>query len=205
MTHSALKPSALFGLILFASTAVAAPEPSEHRGYEGPAYTVERREGNFELRTYAPHLLAEVTVEGNRNSAARRGFRTLAGYIFGGNDEKQKIAMTSPVTQAPQTETGDQWEIRFMMPSDFDESSLPNPDNKAIRFTRTSQKQEAVVRFSGRWTNANLERQTKALSDWLLKSGIKTVGPARYYFYDDPFTLPSKRRNEVAFTVTGAR
>ena len=30
-----------------------------------------------------------------------------------------------------------------------------------------------------------------------------TGGP-RFYYYDDPFTLPFNRRNEVAFTLAAA-
>jgi hypothetical protein len=44
-------------------------------------------------------LLAEVEVAGEREKAINQGFRILAGYIFGGNTVKQKIAMTTPVTQ----------------------------------------------------------------------------------------------------------
>jgi hypothetical protein len=76
--------------------------PSDN--YEQPKHTVIERAGNIEIREYAPMLLAEVDVEGDRGTAANRGFRLLAGYIFGGNTSRASINMTSPVTQVPQSE-----------------------------------------------------------------------------------------------------
>ena len=70
-----------------------------HKGYELPPYTVERSEGAREIRVYGPHLLAEVRVAGGRQAAIQAGFRTLAGYIFGGNAGSSRIAMTAPVAQ----------------------------------------------------------------------------------------------------------
>ena len=79
---------ALFGLCLAAGPAAAAEEPP---------YSVVLHEGSFEIRDYPALALAEVTAPGDRNSAAYSGFRTLAGYIFGGNARRQSIEMTAPV------------------------------------------------------------------------------------------------------------
>lgn len=52
------------------------------RNIEQPAYTlVERRDG-YEIRDYAPYIVAEVEVTGSRTESLNQGFRLLADYIF---------------------------------------------------------------------------------------------------------------------------
>ena len=46
-------------------------------------------------RDYQAVVAAEVSVTGDQRAAARKGFRLLAGYIFGGNRRHQSIAMTA--------------------------------------------------------------------------------------------------------------
>jgi hypothetical protein len=63
-------------------------------------YSVEISEQPFEVRDYAPAIVASVQVDGAREDAVNAGFRILAGYIFGDNQTQGKIAMTAPVTQS---------------------------------------------------------------------------------------------------------
>ncbi len=180
----------------------AASEAEVYKGYETPPYAVIRTDGPVEMRRYDPHVVAEVRVRGDRQAAAGRGFRTLAGYIFGKNDDGAKVAMTAPVTQLPADPARETWDIRFMMPAAFDVDTLPVPDDAAIRLTRTDAETQAVIRFSGFWTDAKLTQQADALRAWAEAEGVALEGAPRFYFYDDPFTLPFNRRNEVAFVVT---
>lgn len=69
---------------------------------EKPSFKTIEKSRDFELRLYAPMILAETYVEGSLDRASNRGFQRLAGYIFGDNrmqsrDTGEKIAMTSPV------------------------------------------------------------------------------------------------------------
>ena len=68
---------------------------------EEPQYTVVRQYAGFEIREYAPYLVAEVLVAGPAEEAGNQGFRILAGYIFGKNQGERKISMTAPVAQTP--------------------------------------------------------------------------------------------------------
>ena len=52
---------------------------------EKPDYEVIASRENFEIRRYAPMIIAEVEVEGKREDAIGDGFRLLADYIFGNN------------------------------------------------------------------------------------------------------------------------
>ncbi len=78
-----------------------------------PDFKIIQAERNIQLRQYAPYIVAEVKVSGERGAAASQGFRLIAGYIFGGNQSKtasankngaEKIAMTAPVIQQKDSE-----------------------------------------------------------------------------------------------------
>ncbi len=72
------------------------------RAVEEPAFKKVLSDGAFEVRDYPALIVAEVTVTGEQKEAANKGFRLLAGYIFGGNESRKGIAMTAPVAQAPE-------------------------------------------------------------------------------------------------------
>lgn len=188
----------LVGLMFVTALAVYA-EAGMYRGYETPPYDVIRSENNIELRAYKPHLLAEVTVRGSRSGAIGKGFRTLASYIFGDNAEETKVSMTAPVAQTAASEGT--WTINFMMPSDYTLETLPDADNDAIRFVSAPEERQVVIGFPGRGTDRLLARKTDELRSYAVAEGLTVTGAPRYYFYDDPFTLPWNRRNEVAFPV----
>ncbi len=68
------------------------------RNIETYPYIVQKKYDRFEIRKYEARLFTKVQLNTNDYSqASSAGFSKLAGYIFGGNDSKQKIAMTSPV------------------------------------------------------------------------------------------------------------
>jgi hypothetical protein len=192
--------------IMAAGVAMAlAPEAAaegRHKGYEMPPYTVEAAEGDRELRLYGPHLLAEVTVTGDRSGAAGTGFRLLAGYIFGRNAARAKIAMTVPVAQVPVGARGARtWTMTFMMPADWPRDRLPAPDDARIRLVDDPGGRQVVERFSGWPGEDDLWARAEALRAWAAARGLSVDGPPRFYFYDAPMTLPWRRRNEVAFAV----
>ena len=112
---------------------------------EEPKFTVSLHEGAFETRDYPAVVAAEVTVTGDQKGAASKGFRLLAGYIFGGNTRRQSIAMTAPVAQeragekiamtAPVTQTPSDgaWVVRFTMPSRYSLATLPQPNDPRVK------------------------------------------------------------------------
>ena len=51
---------------------------------EEPDYRVVAEHGSFEVRAYGPMVVAETEVDGSFLDGGNNGFRTLAGYIFGG-------------------------------------------------------------------------------------------------------------------------
>lgn len=189
---------------------------------EKPDYTVEREDGKIEIRSYPPMLLAEVQVEGDRDTSANRGFRKLANFIFGDNvsatndsskismtapvmqspqnAQSEKIAMTSPVVQTPETDVG-VWTVNFMMPSKYSLETLPKPTDNDIRIYMSEPYRSVSLRFSGRSTVKNITKHEKKLLAWVEKEGLSIAGEPEYAFYDAPFIPPMFRRNEVHFRL----
>lgn len=155
-----------------------------------------------------PMIIAEVEMRGEREEAIGEGFRMLADYIFGNNTAQQGIAMTAPVQQqnsekiamtAPvqqQAQNG-VWTISFVMPSEYSIDTLPKPNNEIVTIKEVLPKRYAVIQFSGLNSNENIARQEKQLLQYIENNKIKTVGPAKYAFYNPPWTLPFMRRNEI--------
>ncbi len=75
--------------------------PAALMATEEPSHRVIKTYPAFELRRYAPHLVAETVVDAGFDKAGNRAFGRLADYILGKNRGEQKIEMTAPVTQQP--------------------------------------------------------------------------------------------------------
>jgi hypothetical protein len=176
---------------------------------EEPKFTVVLHEELFEIRDYQSAVVAEVTVTGDQREAASKGFRLLAGYIFGGNRRCQSIAMTAPVAQertgqkiamtAPVTQTpaDGAWVVRFTMPGAY--SLQPNDPKIQLRAVATAR--FAVVRFSGIADRRSVDAKTAELEGFVRAQALRAVGPASLAQYDPPWTLWFMRRNEVMIPV----
>ena len=71
---------------------------------EEAKYKVLEKDNRFEIRDYAPHILAETIVEGDLEEAGNKAFNRLFRYISGDNRSRTKVAMTAPVSQQPMGE-----------------------------------------------------------------------------------------------------
>ena len=181
---------------------------------EQPKYSVVQSGGNIEIRDYAPIIVAETEVTGDRRDAIGKGFRIIADYIFGNNTVSKEIAMTAPVTQqgsekiamtTPVTQQGDgkTWQVRFIMPSKYTMKTLPKPNNVAVTLKEVPSMRIAAIRFSGMGGKENLKRHTDELEAYVRKKGLTPLSPPTYAFYNPPWTLPFLRHNEVLIEVDG--
>jgi hypothetical protein len=180
---------------------------------EEPKYAVYLHEGAYEIRDYPAAVAAEVTVTGDQHGAARKGFRLLARYIFGGNTRRQSIAMTAPVAvertseqiamTAPVTRTPSDgaWVVRFTMPDSYSLETLPEPNDSRVKLRTIAPARFAVIRFSGLASTASVEARTAELVAFAKERHLHLIGPASLAQYNPPWTLWFMRRNEVMFQL----
>lgn len=168
------------------------------RGTPQQPYTVLRTIGDIEVRRYPEALAASVRRQGGTyNEVANPGFRTLANYIFGGNEGGKRIAMTAPVHM----EMGpDSSRMRFIMPEGLTMDSLPAPQDGSVTLDRLPEETVAVIRFGGFANEARIAEHGEQLLNELGSAGIEPIGPLRFMGYDPPWQLVA-RRNEVAVPV----
>jgi hypothetical protein len=107
--------------------------------------------------------------------------------------------MTAPV--AAQRGGAGQWVIRFFMPSSHTMDTLPTPNDERVRLVHVPGEQVAVLRFSGIASTSAIDAHTDDLLKTLRNNKIDTAGEPLTWFYDPPWTLPFRRRNEVAVSV----
>lgn len=187
---------------------------------EEPSFRVLERDGAFELREYAPHLVAETSVEASFEDAGSIAFRRLFNYISGDNTTRQKIAMTAPVTQsrpsgdkiamtAPVTQvaSGGGYTVAFVVPAKYTANTVPQPNDPSIRIRAVPAQQIAAWRYSGRWTPANYQEHESELRRAMAARGLKAIGEPILARYNPPFMPAFLRRNEVLIPVapTAAR
>jgi hypothetical protein len=170
---------------------------------EEPAYTVVTRHDGIEYRQYQSYLVAETVVAdtSDRNDAASAGFRRLFKYITGDNSSSKSISMTAPVRQIP---VNGGWKVGFVVPSEFTRETTPAPSSATVAIADVPAQLVAVLRYSGRWTDKNLQEHRDELMQKLSALGIKPVGEVVSAAYNAPFTPPFMRRNEVMVAVDRA-
>ena len=162
---------------------------------EEPVYQVEKawEAEQIEIRAYAPRVMAVTGMNEDSDS----GFRVLAGYIFGGNAEEQKIAMTAPVQQSMAGEK----EMAFMIPAEYALEDLPEPEDQRVSFREAPAYTAAVIQFSG-WASAEkADENWQQLRRFLIAEGIDITGEPTLNQYNPPWTLPFMRRNEIMVPV----
>ena len=158
-------------------------------------------------------VVAETVVEGSYGQTSGAAFSRLAGYIFGKNRAKQKLAMTAPVLQEPvsekismtapviQEKKGNAWVMSFVMPEGYRLETLPVPLDDAVKLRMLPGKKVGVIRYSGLHSEHNLRNFAEKLTGWLEKNGNRVLSGARSASYDPPWTLPCLRRNEVHIDI----
>ena len=180
---------------------------------EEPTFTIVQKTEVFEVRQYAPYLVAEVVVPGPASEAGSQGFRLLGGYIFGKNKGERKLEMTAPVMQsalppappvklemtAPVTQTAvaGGFLVQFVMPKPYTLATLPEPLDAQVKLREVPGSRIAVIRFSGSWSQSIYEEQLQILRSALVTAGMATTGEPVSSRYNSPFSLPFLRRNEI--------
>jgi len=165
---------------------------------EEPKYTLVRKYAEFELRDYAPHVVARTKMSGSYRDSLGGGFQRLAKFIFGGNTQRASIAMTAPVAS---THAGNDWFVTFSMPSAYSMQTLPRPNDSRVELVEVPAQRTAVLSFSGWVSQDKMNDKEHALRSELARARIETRGAAVLAQYNPPWTLPFLRRNEIQIPV----
>ncbi len=156
-------------------------------------YKVIKKFDKFEIRKYDAALFSSVKLnkKGYKESSSE-GFRILAGYIFGDNAAKEKIAMTSPVVM----ELGDSSKMMFMVPKNYNLKNLPNPNNSKIVFEKEEVKIIAAIRFDGWADDEKIEKYKNILRNELANEKLNFINKFSFLGYNPPYEVMN-RRNEI--------
>lgn len=184
---------------------------------EEPKFTLLEKDKDFELRLYAPKIIAEVLVNGTLQESSSKGFRLIADFIFGNNTSQsgksEKISMTAPVSVEASAEkismtapvgvqqANDGWKVYFVMPSQYTLETLPKPNNPLVNIKQIPEQRFAMIRFSGLVNEEKMRKKVSELEKWLDSKKLKSIGQPELARYNPPWTLPFLRRNEVMLEI----
>jgi hypothetical protein len=162
-------------------------------------YSVLEKKKDYEVRNYPAHIVAQTTVANTSyRGAMNSGFSIVARYIFGGNTQKQTIAMTAPVMVGAQ---GDSRVIAFGMPRSYTMETLPTPSDSRVTLREVPVQKMAVHRFSWSRSESRIQAMKDRLLATLARDGIEIIGSPSYAGYNAPWTPPWMMRNEVLVEV----
>ena len=174
------------------------------------------------LRRYPRTVLVETTAADSGTA-----FRRLFGYITGANDVSETVATTAPVTTGSETMSmtapvrtllsagaavpmtapvgtdrgAGTVTMAFYLPPEYTAERAPVPTDPDVRLVVEPSRTVAVRRFSWYATGDRVERERRRLFAALDERGIERCGQGALLQYNDPWTPPFMRRNEVAVPV----
>ena len=178
-----------------------------------PAFEIVEEVGqDFQVRKYDDFAVVRTARQrdvsddgvklGEPKMSGAGAFQALAGYIFGKNKREEKMAMTTPVfTRAGQME--------FVLPETYwtDLGKAPAPVSN-VELTYGEGGLVAASYYGGYATTDEVARRSAELVEAINASEDYNVAGETYSAaYNDPFTPPWRRRNEVLVAVektTGA-
>ena len=173
-----------------------------------PYERLQRLDG-IELRRYPELTLVETTAP-TQTTAFRRLFR----YISGANASSESISMTAPVetaggTTIPMTapvrsdpdRDDDAVRMAFYLPPEYGPETAPEPTDSTVELVTEPSKTVAVDRFSWYAPAWRVSKHERALRSTLEDEGIEPRGEPSLLRYNDPWTPPFMRRNEVAVEI----
>lgn len=189
------------------------------------------KESKVEIRSYEPYSVCTVSMTKPRpenatstdaqvndpTTGGARAFGALAGYLFGKNRQQQAMSMTTPVISKPQRGMQQQASGRmedgkvmsFVMPSQYwtrdGLATAPEPlEGSGVTLEYVEGGSRAVLMYGGYASQVETNKRKSMLLSALTKSEAWEAvpdEPIALAQYNDPFTPPWKRVNEVSVAV----
>lgn len=156
-------------------------------------YDVIKTYHDFEIRFYKSTLFSSVKLSSSDfKTSSSQGFSILAGYIFGKNENNEKISMTSPVTMSLE----DSVTMMFMVPKEYNKERLPKPLQKDITFIVEPSKKMAAISFGGWANDEKIDKYKQQLITNLKAEGILFKEKFYFFGYNPPYEV-FNRKNEI--------
>ena len=183
----------IFGIILILFVISQLFFLNSQRNIETYAFTIIDSYETIEIRQYEASLFTSVQMPSNNyRKTSSKGFSVLAGYIFGGNDKEEKIAMTSPVAMSLKDSTT----MLFLVPKKYTRDNLPVPNDSRIEFKDIPEKRVGAISFGGWANDSKIASFKKKLIDVLNSKGIKYTDNFYFLGYNAPMEV-FNRKNEI--------
>lgn len=165
---------------------------------ETQPYRIIKTETDFEIRLYPPATMASISMNAKTyKEISSPGFRKLASFIFGGNQSKKNIAMTTPVhMNINKSESS----MSFVMPANYNKDNLPKPNDSTITITTTTEEYVAAIQFSGYANDEEIKKYASKLEKALKTNDIEYYGNFRFLGYNAPFQFLG-RKNEIIVSI----
>ena len=164
---------------------------------EEQSYNVIKTLEDVQIREYDPVIYATVSTDNERSL-----FRILAGYIFGGNESNQKIAMTAPVhMQETSIKKEKKYTMKFVMPSKYTMNDLSKPNDSRIVMEKVDKKKYAAITYSGYNNSTKFSFNSTKLRRILDENNISYKDNPIYLGYDAPYKIWG-RKNDVLFELS---
>jgi hypothetical protein len=187
---------------------------------ETPQYDVVIERSGYEIRRYDAFSICSVSMSEGRPVDAyktdavvsdpklggARAFGALAGYLFGKNQESQPMSMTTPVINRGEMEDKT---MSFVLPSEFWKdgglSLAPQPlEGSGVTLELVESDERAIIMFGGYASKSEVDAKKRQLFEKLkhdkeweaVEDDLAVLAQ-----YNDPFTPPWKRLNEVSVAV----
>ncbi len=165
---------------------------------ETQPYKIIKTGEDFEIRLYPPATIATISMDAKTyKELSSPGFKKLASYIFGGNQAKKSIAMTSPVHMDINDSLSS---MSFVMPENYTKDTLPKPNDSSINIQTTAAEYVAAIRFGGYANDEEIKKYASKLQNALKANDIEYYGNFRFLGYNAPYQF-LHRKNEVIVSV----
>lgn len=166
-------------------------------GYESAPYKVASSSGKFEVRDY-PSLTVVETPMARGSDGSDGSFNRLFRFVSGGNETKQKIAMTTPVFMSG-SETNAK--MTFVMPAKMKTGEVPKPSDDSVVVREFEAARFAVLRYSGGRSVKSEAESLARLKAWVKAKKLGILSTPVYGYFDPPWTPAFLRRNEVMVRI----
>ncbi len=161
-------------------------------------FTIIQKAPDFEIRFYPSVAMATIcTTAKSYKDLGNSSFKKLVGFIFGENESKQQIAMTSPVHMYINDKVA---AMSFVMPSEYNKTNIPKPLNREVVINNSLDEYVAAVRFGGFASDKEIMLYSKKLGNALDEASIIWYGNFRFLGYNSPYQLLG-RKNEIIVSV----